>query len=160
MKKTILSWIDRHLEEIVLFPGLSFLVIGLGVEVFRRYVLRSPGPYTAELATFTFVWVVYIGVPYAVRNNTHITLDLLPEDMSRRTDTILRVVARVIQLGFFVFIAVQALRLISFNRMVNVVSDAMAAPLWIVLLCFPVGFALGAVRLVQDLVKILRERKP
>lgn len=159
MKKNWLQMIDDHLEEIILFPGLSFLVVGLGVEVFRRYVLNVAGAYTSEIATFSFVWVVYFGVPYAVKQNKHITLDLLPENLAARTDTILRIVSLTIQIVFFTFMVIQTLRLIQFNRMVDMVSDAMSLPLWIALLCFPIGFGIGVLRLIQSMILLLR-RKP
>lgn len=155
--RKLIKIVDDHLEEFFLFPGLAFLVFALGFDVFRRYVLNNPGVYTSELATFAFVWIVYIGVPYGVKTGRHITLDLLPETMNPKYGLIIDVLSRVIQFVFFIFMAVQTIKLINFNRMVNMVSDAMAAPLWIVLLCFPIGFGLGALRLIQSIVNLLRK---
>ncbi len=156
MKIKLHKFLDNYLEEIVLFPGLVFIVLALGIEVFRRYVLNSPGAYTSELATFAFVWIVYIGVPYGVKKQKHITLDLLPENLNYMVDKILIIISLSIQMIFFGFMAIQTLNLIQFNKLVNMVSDAMSAPLWIVLICFPVGFGLAIFRLLQIFLQVLK----
>jgi len=152
-----LRFIDEYLEEFFLFPSLVFIVLALGVEVFRRYVLNSPGKYTSELATFAFFWTVYIGISYAVKKRKHITLDLLPEKLNKNVNFTLEIITNVIQLVFFCFMVVQAINLIRFDKAVNMVSDAMQAPLWIVLLCFPIGFGLGVIRLIQVIINIIKE---
>ena len=130
----------------------AFLALSLGVEVFKRYLFGMPSPYTGEISTFLFLWIVYIGVPYALRRNVHITLDLLPRDLSLKTNTILSLIEKLIMIGFFLFFIVQVSELVMFNRSMEVNTDALGMPVWIILLCFPIGFSLGVIRLLQSFV--------
>ncbi|MCP4403550.1 MAG: TRAP transporter small permease [bacterium] len=152
MLKKILRFLDWHVEEIFLLPALAYLVVSLGVEVFRRYVLKLPSPYTSEISTYVFLWIVYLGVPYAIRRNKHITLDFLPQTMSPKINCILLVLDKIIVIAFCVFFIPQAVKLMAFNHMVDMRSDAMGLPIWIVLICFPLGFGLGIIRLIQSLI--------
>ena len=130
----------------------AFLALSLGVEVFKRYLFGMSSPYTGEISTFLFLWIVYIGVPYALRRNVHITLDLLPRDLSLKTNTILSLIEKLIMIGFFLFFIVQVSELVMFNRSMEVNTDALGMPVWIILLCFPIGFSLGVIRLLQSFV--------
>lgn len=70
----------------VLVGVMTALVMALTVivsyQVFSRYVGFIP-PYlwTEEASRFCFIWLVLLGSAIAVREGTHFTIDVLPEEM-------------------------------------------------------------------------------
>lgn len=58
------------------------LTVIVSYQVFSRYVDFVP-PYlwTEEASRFCFIWTVLLGAAIAVREGTHFTIDVLPQDM-------------------------------------------------------------------------------
>src|SRR5690242_9838007 len=73
--RKVLVWIGEYVEEVLVVGLLAFLVCAVSVEVFRRYILNNSGPYSEEIARFAMIWMVYLGVPYAIKQRRHIICD-------------------------------------------------------------------------------------
>lgn len=76
MKKALL-WLDRHFEEVLMSVSLCGIVIMMTIHVFCRYVLRHPLTWTEETTRYMFIWFVFMGVSYGIRNGTHIRVNIL-----------------------------------------------------------------------------------
>jgi TRAP-type C4-dicarboxylate transport system permease small subunit len=65
------------IEEVV--PALLFVVLVVSVllGVITRYVFNAPLLWTSQLATFCFIWVIFLAAAGAWRKNMHIGIDLL-----------------------------------------------------------------------------------
>jgi len=76
-----------HIEEIIAGTFFVVIVTAVAVGVFFRYVLDNPIPWTNELATIAFVWVVFVGASAALKREMHIGIDvvtqLLPLNLRR-----------------------------------------------------------------------------
>lgn len=59
-------------------------VINVLWQVFSRFVLDSPSPYTEELARFLLIWVALLGAAYAVRLKIHLAVDVFTERFTGR----------------------------------------------------------------------------
>lgn len=74
--KKIKSFVDRALEWMVIgLMGIN--VINVLWQVFTRFVLRNPSPYTEELARYLLIWVGLMGASYAVSKRMHLAIDVL-----------------------------------------------------------------------------------
>jgi len=63
----------------ITFALVAILALDVSIQVFVRYVLRRPlFLWTAELAQFLLVWLVFLGIGVGVRRGTHFAMDLLP----------------------------------------------------------------------------------
>ena len=76
LKKT-LSWLDQHLEEVIIIILLGLMVIIMGIQVFMRYVLAKSLPWPEELTRYLFIWFVFLGISYGIRYNIHIKVDII-----------------------------------------------------------------------------------
>ncbi len=69
---------------VVMLIMMTFL--GLA-QVFSRFVIESPIPWTEALLTYMFVWVGFLGASLAVEQGAHFSVELvvvlLPERMQR-----------------------------------------------------------------------------
>jgi len=68
---------------------VAFAKILLVSNVFMRYVLNSGIPWSEEVSIVIVVWFTFISLALGVKHRLHISLCILPERISPRTDFVL-----------------------------------------------------------------------
>jgi C4-dicarboxylate transporter, DctQ subunit len=140
--------LDRA-EEAFLALSLAFMTIVTFVQVVLRYAFGSGFVWHLEATTYTFAWLVLIGMSYGVRTKAHIAVDLVTHRLGARTARAVGAAALAVGLlycglmiyGSGVFI----------SRLVTLGNDARDIPLprWLLTGIMPVAFALLGLRLLQ-----------
>ena len=153
----VLRWCDANLEETLVVALLLYLVAAVCTEVFRRYVLDDSGPWSEEIARFAMIWLVYLGVPYSIKQRRHIICDVLPSRMPLRLTLAIDLISYGCFLAFVIVMVYQDYRLILTQIAADVRTEAMHVPLWYFSTAVGVGFGLAAVRLVQAVYWMMRE---
>jgi TRAP-type C4-dicarboxylate transport system permease small subunit len=59
---------------LVTYTAVTLLTI---LQVFTRYVMGDPLPWTEELARYSFMWLIYAGMVLALNKGTHASVDVL-----------------------------------------------------------------------------------
>ena len=80
-KKSIVTVVNDFLyriEKEVCWVAFLVMLILLVVQVACRYVLKMPLAWSEELARFVYVSVSFLGASIAIRESSHITINLLP----------------------------------------------------------------------------------
>jgi TRAP-type C4-dicarboxylate transport system permease small subunit len=141
---------------------MGFAVLNVLWQVFTRYVLASPSPYTDELARYLLIWIGLTGAAYAAGKRMHLAIDLLPNKLTGRAREALSL---VIELAIFLFALVVmvfgGLRLVTLTLMLEQTSAALRVPLGYVYLALPVSGLLimfYSALLMVDHVRGLRGR--
>ena len=70
-----LKWLDENLERYILFLLSAIMVVVIFIQVFMRYVMSNSLSWSEELARYCFIWLIYIGISYAVKHHRHIKVD-------------------------------------------------------------------------------------
>jgi TRAP-type C4-dicarboxylate transport system permease small subunit len=81
--------------------------------VFFRSVLHSSLPWPEEITGYTLVWTSFIGAYLAVRDNSHISFDLLVEKLAPSARKVLRTVTDIILIAFFAVLVQQSWRMLT-----------------------------------------------
>lgn len=119
---------------------------------FMQVVLRALGTgfvWSLEATTYSFAWLVLIGMSYGVRTRAHIAVDLVTGRLAPRHARI------VATLAFLASLAYCALMLygsaVFVDRLMTLGNDArdIPAPRWLLAAGLPLGFALLGLRLAQ-----------
>ena len=159
MKKFLL-WIDAHFEDTLEILLFAFLLINVLTEVFRRYFLHDSNQYSEEIAKYTLVLMIYLGIPYAVRYKRHIVCDVLPSWISQRVQFVVTITSIVLFMLACIFMTISCWELVQQQLMVGKKTQAMYLPMWYFTSFVGLGFALGFIRLIQALwCDIARYRK-
>jgi len=155
--RKIINFLDNYLEEILVISLLVFLVVTVNIEVFRRYLLNSSGAYSEEIARFALIWMVYLGVPYAIRRNRHIVCDVLPSSIPRKVNLGVNILSYILFLIFAVVMTYENYQLILNQIAVDKRTEAMYAPMWWFSMGIGIGFGLAVLRLLQTIYLNLKE---
>jgi TRAP-type C4-dicarboxylate transport system permease small subunit len=126
-------------------------------QVFTRFVLSDPSPYTEELARYLLIWIGLIGAAYASGRQLHLAIDLLPRRLTGRARTALDVVIRVAVATFAVVVLVYGgTRLVSLTLNLGQTSAALRVPIGWVYVAVPISGALIAWFALRDVRDLLR----
>ena len=71
-----------HFEETILVYSYLLVVPLLFVQVVSRYVFNHSLSWSEELARYIFIWQVWLGSSYCVKENRHIRIDIFTEHLS------------------------------------------------------------------------------
>ena len=129
--------VDR-LIEFILIGIMSIMVINVTWQVFSRYVLNAPSPYTEELTRFLMIWIGLLGAAYISGKNAHISIDLFKEKFSKKKQNGINLFSDVliILFSFFCFL-IGGSRLVYITLKLGQLSPALQIPLAYVYFILP-----------------------
>jgi C4-dicarboxylate transporter, DctQ subunit len=95
--------IERCDLVLAAIAGISMLVLtGLTTyEVVQRYFFNAPTSWSLEIIEYLVVVCVYLGMSYSIGKGAHVSVPLLYEKFSVRTQRILDVITSILLLGFW-----------------------------------------------------------
>lgn len=73
--KAISTWFSRGTEAIAA-AMLAAMFFTFLLQIFSRYVLQAPFGWTLELCLILWVWIVFFGCAFIVRERDHVTFDI------------------------------------------------------------------------------------
>lgn len=156
-----LGWVYDKLEEILLAGTLGFSVVLIFAQVIARYVFNHSISWSEELARYMFVWLIWLGTSMAAKNNSHITVDVIPGKLHGRARFVLDIIVNLIWLALCVFLAVTGADVIKSAIARGKMASSMPwLPIWTVYLALPFSQAVVGIRVmiktIQDIVRLAR----
>ncbi|MEM6383087.1 MAG: TRAP transporter small permease [Pseudomonadota bacterium] len=85
-------WVTRS-TEFIAASLLAAMFITFLLQIFSRYVLQTPFGWTLELCLILWVWIVFFGCAFLVREKDHVTFDILYLATPRRAQRVLALVS-------------------------------------------------------------------
>jgi TRAP-type C4-dicarboxylate transport system permease small subunit len=141
----------RHAEE-----GVSIL---LGVllfaavlwQVFSRYVLADPNPYSEEAARYLYVGVVFFGAAAAVRDRSHVGIPFVLDRLPRGAQLAVTLFTQSLVLAFCLLILWWGIR--GASQVWDLPTEAMEIPTGLILGIVPVAMGFCAIRTIQGMAE-------
>ncbi len=95
-------------------PLLAFVVLFLVFcfQVFMRYVVNQPQPWTLEVEQMCFLWLVLLGACYAQREKSHVTFTLLYDNLGVKGKAVTALLGNILIAVTFLAAAIPSLRYI------------------------------------------------
>ena len=75
MALSLLRWIDRNIEKIVILICYASMTAIIFVEVIRRFAFNEQAAWSTTIPIYLFLWVTWMGAAYNVRIRTHLRFD-------------------------------------------------------------------------------------
>ncbi len=153
MVNSFVRSIDENGERYLLLVLYTLVVVVIGIEVLRRFVLSFSSIWGEEIARFAFIYLTWIGASAGVKNRSHIRIDLLYEWVPKRHHFWLYILADVATMVFafvaFYYSIIPILTSIQFDN----VTDGLRINRSFFLVAIPLGFSMTMVRLVQNMIR-------
>ena len=147
---------DRF-EEYLLVYSMMFSVALVFTQVVMRYVFSNSLSWSEELARYLFLWQIWVGASYAVKERRHLRIEvvqeLLKDDFKKN---IFELFALTLWLGFSIFLAYKGTELTSLLFHRGQVSPAMRIPMACAYASVPVGCTLMSIRLVTEIARVAK----
>lgn len=153
MLTTINRIVDRAAEYAVAFLFMGLVVTG-GAQVFCRFVLNYPLPWSEEVQIFGHVWIVFLTIPIAYNRGSHIMMTMLFDRLPRQTQRLIAIGVDVMWLWIGLSIAVLSVRLVRvavFQR-----SPALEIPMSFIYMGLVIGGAYLTLVAIRKLIVHLR----
>jgi TRAP-type C4-dicarboxylate transport system permease small subunit len=149
MKKAI-KFIDLHFEEAICILGMLLFVVVSNIQVFTRLIPWIPVfPWTEELARYTFVWVMFLGVSWAVRTSAHLRVDIVLQLLPKIVRKIIGVFSNVFVIVFSIYLCPFAWVVVQGQIQSGTHLTATGLPKWMISICFLVMLILTTIRGVE-----------
>ena len=152
----VFKWLEENLEECI----CVIFLIAITCITFLQIVLRNL-PFTTslrwpeEFCRYCFVASAFISMGYCYRKNCVLAVDILSQHLPKFLAKILGILNRLVSIAFYGYMIMPAWG-VAMNAMTrHQLSPAMQIPIWILYIFAPIGFGLGFLRGIQDLIKYL-----
>lgn len=130
-------------------PGLliGLVTAMISIDIVLRNFFRSTIPDGVEIATYAFVWMIFLGAAGASRTGSHFQVDFIDRIGARGARIAARVVVEAFCLAVAAIMAVSSWQytMRSWTR----VSDGLEMPLGYFYMIFPISFGLMALAHVR-----------
>ena len=119
---------------------MALMVLNVLWQVFSRYILGSPSPFTEELARYLMIWIGLLGAAYASGKKMHVAIDILPSKAKPGTQNVLKkLVAFSIIVFALIALVAGGIRLVYISYLLGQSSPALQIPLALVYGIIPVS---------------------
>ncbi|MDR3231882.1 MAG: TRAP transporter small permease [Synergistaceae bacterium] len=145
-----------NFEEYFVVWTMALMTLLVFCQVVMRYVFRNSLSWSEELARFIFMWLSWIGASYAVKERSHFRVEMFANLMKGRRRIRFELLILVIWFAFAAIMTWLGTRLTIFLMEKRQISPAMEIPMSWVYASVPAGCGLMAVRLIVEIVKILK----
>lgn len=95
--KKLAALLDRLLISLTVI-AMTGIVVLVFINVVLRYAFNSGLTWSSELATYLFVWVIFLGAILAAKDDIHIKVDLLTNRLPKGLQKVFLVISNVLVL--------------------------------------------------------------
>ena len=85
----------RKVSNFLAASMLAVLFFTFLFQIFSRYVLRSPFGWTLELCLILWVWIVFFGCAFIVRDRDHVTFDIFYYASPKKVQLVLSILSAI-----------------------------------------------------------------
>lgn len=158
-------------EKTITWIVFSIMILLLLIQVFCRYVFKMPLAWAEETIRYTYIAVSFVGAAVALREKSHITIDILPTLIKKiKNDKRREVVAHcvdifssVVQLVFFILLSMWMFKYTIDLQVKNQITTANQWPMYLMSLPVAVSCVLciihSALNGLESIISLFGLRK-
>ena len=162
-KKSFFQLLDQNAERWLLLIFYVLIVMTIGVEVVRRFVLSYSSTWGEEVARYSFIYLAWIGASAAVKERAHIRIDVILSFLSRTGQLIIYILGDLVMLGVAILAVIYSFDVFQTALKFGVKTHGLGVHLAWFIAAVPIGFTLVLFRLFQSLkrdISMLRTDEP
>jgi len=98
--KKIIKSLDDNFERWLMFGFYTHIVAIVFIEVIRRFVFSYSSVWAEETARYAFIYLVWLGAAAAIKDRSHIKIDIIYSFVSEATKNYLYLLGEFVTLLF------------------------------------------------------------
>ena len=151
-----LKAIDKNGEKWLLLVFYVALVGTMFVEVIRRELLSYSSIWGEEIVRYAFIYLAWIGAAAAVKERSHIRIDVILHYVPSRMKALVYIFGDLVMLGVALIALYWSLEAVHVAWKFGSVTHGLRISQVFFLAAIPIGFALVTLRLIQSLLRDMR----
>ena len=157
MLEKLLNGLDR-VASVAARSLVVLIVVILGAQIFARFVLNQSLIWSEEVATWSMVWVVYLGSAVLMRCNEHVGIPIFVRLLPLPLRVVAIFLGRIATVACVLFITWYGVQVVLSTF--SIISESTGVDTRWIKLCIPIGSGLMAIfalaNLGEDLVHLRR----
>lgn len=154
----VIKWLDEHLEESILVVLVCFISCAMMLQVIMRFVFHNALPWPEELSQYSLVLACFITIPYCVRKENMIRVDLLTSFLPKWIQNGIDIVMHVIMIAVLGWLISGAYSVFSDVAAHGNQTATLRLPLSVIYGIAIVFMVLGILRMVQHIVLQVKKK--
>jgi len=151
----VLKWLNKHFEEAILVFLLATISCVMMAQIIARTFFNSM-TWPEEFSRYCYIWTVFLSLGYTIKKGNMlrvgIVMDLLPQKLRKSIE----IIVNIIMLVLFVILLRYSIIYTGKIKSSGQFSPAMHLPMWIMYMSTIIGFALAALRMIQEIILNIR----
>ena len=144
----------KRIITVVLFISICVLVSVTFLQVFCRFVIKVPGSWSEEGARICFVWRILMGAALGVKEQSHLSLEILTSFVPEKGQRVMRLVIHVVIILVSLVILVSGTSYVL--RSMGKTTVTMPIPANCVYVAAPISAVLMMIFSVENILKELK----
>ncbi|HRU42540.1 MAG TPA: TRAP transporter small permease [Candidatus Diapherotrites archaeon] len=145
------KWLNKHFEEAILVFLLATISCVMMAQIIARTFFNSM-TWPEEFCRYCYIWTVFLSLGYTIKKGNMlrvgIVMDLLPQKLRKSIE----IIVNIIMLVLFVILLRYSILYTGKIKSSGQFSPAMHLPMWIMYMATIIGFALAALRMIQEII--------
>lgn len=155
----VLQFLNKKGEEVFLVIIISFSVVLLFLQVIMRYIFKNSISWSEEFARYLFLWMIWVGASLATKESRHLKAEFLENLVPKKVMDFISISALLLWLMFSLWLSYSSFFLTKDIYLSHQKSSAMQLPMFIPYASVPVGCTLMSIRLIQNIIFVLKKKK-
>jgi C4-dicarboxylate transporter DctQ subunit len=139
----------NRLEEGLMAFFLAVMTFLTALQVLLRYVFNSGLIWSLEATTYSFAWLVLLGMSYGVRTRSHIAVEMVVGKLTGRAQKIAVYLCLSICIAYALLMLYGGIVWVSRLYVLDNQARDLPVARWLLTIALPLGFALLAWRFIQ-----------
>lgn len=153
----MLKTLDRNAERWALLVFYTMLVATMAIEVIRRELFAYSSIWGEEIVRYAFIYLAWIGAASAVKERAHIRIDVIFAYVGPRAKAALYAFGDLVMLVIALLAVYWSFETVAVSWKFGSVSHGLRVSMVWFLMAVPIGFSLMIFRLLQSLVRDVRD---
>ena len=154
-----MKWFFNNFEEIIGAISLFLMALLAFINVITRYFIKYSLAPTEELEVSGLVFITMLGASVALKRDQHLRLMYLDRKVGEKTRFYLTLFSHILTFIFFSILTYLSYFHIKDEIELNITTEALNIPEWIYVAAIPFGSVIINIRVVQKIIKLIKDRK-
>ncbi|MEW9669891.1 TRAP transporter small permease [Ammoniphilus sp. 3BR4] len=155
----ILRGIDYINKGILILLGILLGIMSAVIifQIFSRFFLGLPLPWSEELARLIMAYTIFIGSAIALRNQQLIAVEFVSERLTPQKRKVLKFIIHIIAIIFFALLFVKGIEMM--GKVHAQQSAALRLPMSVSYSCIPIGAALLIMNAIAVMIEMVAKKE-